>query len=70
MSSRNALPGFTRRRRWEVQSQLDVQPLVALETHVLLAALPVRAFSPRFRLGLTVDSTFRRRSASLALPTT
>ena len=64
------LPGFTRRRRWKVQSQLDVQPLVALEIHVLLATPLVRAFSHRSRLGLSVDSTFRRRSASLALPTT
>src|SRR4029077_15561488 len=63
------LPGFTRRRRGEVQSQLDVQPLVALEIHVLLATPLVRAFSPRSRLGLSVDSTFRRRSDSLALPT-
>jgi hypothetical protein len=30
----------------------------------------VRAFGPRFRLGLSVGSTFRFRSASLALPTT
>src|SRR5713226_1479095 len=59
------LPGFTRRRRWEVQSQLDVQPLVALEIHVLLASPLVQAFSHRFRFGLSVDSTFRRRSASL-----
>src|SRR6266403_3117297 len=63
------LPGFTRRRRWKVQSQLDVQPLVALEIHVLLATPLVRAFSHRSRFGLSVDSTFRRRSASLALPT-
>ena len=47
------LPGFTRRRRREVQSQLDIQPLVALEVHVLLATSLVRAFSPRFRLGLS-----------------
>src|SRR6266853_4516173 len=52
------LPGFTRRRRWKVQSQLDVQPLVALEIHVLLATLLVQAFSHRSRLGLSVDSTF------------
>jgi hypothetical protein len=64
------LPGFTRRRRREVQSQLDIQPLVALEVHVLLATSLVRAFSPRFRLGLSVCSTFRSRSASLTLPTT
>ena len=38
--------------------------------HVLLASPLVRAFSHRFRFGLSVDSTFRRRSASLALPTT
>src|SRR5258705_553966 len=64
------LPGFTRRRRREVQSQLDIQPLVALEIHVLFASPLVRAFNHRFRFGLSVDSTFRRRSASLALPTT
>src|SRR5271169_169336 len=58
-------------KRLNVQSQLDVQPLVALEIHVLLAAPLVRAFSPRSRRGLSVDSTFRRRSASLApLPPT
>jgi hypothetical protein len=51
-------------------SQLDIQPLVALEIHVLLASPLVRAFSHRSRFGLSVDSTFRRRSASLALPTT
>src|SRR3977135_2713057 len=53
------LPGFTRRRRGEVQSQLDVQPLVALEIHVLLASPLVRAFSDRSRFGLSVDSAFR-----------
>src|SRR4029077_9049828 len=64
------LPGFTRRCRCEVQPQLDIQPLVALAIHVLLASPLVRAFRHRFRFGLSVDSTFRRRSASLALPTT
>jgi len=63
------LPGFTRRRRWGVQSQLDVQPCVALEMHVLLTSPLVRAFSHRSRLRLSVGSTFRRWSASLALPT-
>src|ERR1700687_1893907 len=53
------LPGFTRRRRWEVQAQLDVQPLVALEVHVLLASPLVQAFSHRFRFGLSVVSAFR-----------
>src|SRR5712672_2271943 len=53
------LPGFTRRCRREVQSQLDVQPLVALEIHVLLASPLVWAFSHRSRLGLSVDSAFR-----------
>src|SRR5450631_2523195 len=59
MSSRPACRAFTRRRRWEVQSQLDVQPLVTLEIHVLLASLLVRAFSHRSRLGLSVISAFR-----------
>src|SRR6267378_202044 len=42
-----------------VQSQLDVQPLVAFEAHVLLASPLVRAFSHRSRLDLSVDSAFR-----------
>jgi hypothetical protein len=62
--------GFTRWRRREVQLPLDVLPHVAPEIHVLLTTPLVRAFSHRFRLGLSVDSTFRLRSASLALPTT
>src|ERR1700737_906121 len=53
------LPGFTRRRRLKVQPPLDVQPLVALEIHVLLASPLVRAFSHRFRLGLSVGPAFR-----------
>src|SRR5467141_384134 len=53
------LPGFNRRRRCEVKTQLDVQPLVAFEIHVLLASPLVRAFSHRSRLGLSVDSAFR-----------
>ena len=44
--------------------------LSLFEIHVLLASPLVRAFSHRSRLGLSVDSTFRHRSASLALPTT
>src|SRR6202035_5770447 len=40
-------------------SQLEIQPIVAFEIHVLLAAPPVRAFSHRSRLGLSVASTFR-----------
>src|SRR5208282_3525881 len=42
----------------------------APETHVLLASPLVRAFNRRSRLGLSVASAFRHRSASLALPTT
>src|SRR5208283_3266328 len=49
---------------------LDVLPPVALEVHVLLTSPLVRAFGHRSRLGLSVDSTFRLRSASLASPTT
>jgi hypothetical protein len=41
------------------KSQLDVQPLVALEVHVLLASPFVQAFSHRFRFGLSVVSAFR-----------
>jgi hypothetical protein len=33
-------------------------PLVAFEIHVVLATLLVRAFSYRFRLGLSVVSSF------------
>jgi hypothetical protein len=43
------LPGFTRRRRREIQSQLDIQPLVAFEVHALLASPLVWAFGHRFR---------------------
>src|SRR6266567_3824701 len=66
----SSLTGFTRLLGREVQFLLDVLPLVALEIHVLLAAPLVRAFNHRSRLGLSVDSAFRLRSASLALPTT
>ena len=66
----SVLAGFTRRLRWKVQFLLDVLPLVVPEVHVLLASPLVRAFDPRFRLGLSVGSTFRYWSASLALPTT
>src|ERR1051325_11431005 len=61
--------GFTRWQRRKVQYELDILPLVALEIHVLLASPLVRAFGHRFRLGLSVDSTFRLWSASRALPT-
>ena len=53
------LTGFTRRLRGKVQFLLDVLPLVVPEVHVLLASPLVRAFDPRSRLGLSVDSTFR-----------
>jgi hypothetical protein len=61
--------GFTRWQGREVQCSLSVRPPVVSEVHVLLAAPLVRAFSHRSRLGLSVDSLFRLRSASLALPT-
>ena len=61
--------GFTRWRRREVQFSLNVLLHIASETHVLLASPLVRAFNHRSRLGLSVDSAFRHRSASLALPT-
>jgi hypothetical protein len=61
--------GFTRSREREVQFKLDMLPLVVLEIHVVLATPLVRAFSYRSRLGLSVNSIFRLRSASLALPT-
>src|SRR3954452_13829625 len=51
--------GFTRSRDREVQFELDMLPLVALEIHVVLATLLVRAFSYRFRLDLSVVSVFR-----------
>jgi hypothetical protein len=58
--------GFTRWRRREVQFSLNVLLHIASETHVLLASPLVRAFNHRSRLGLSVDSAFRHRSASLA----
>jgi hypothetical protein len=61
--------GFTRSRERKVQFKLDMLPLVAVEIHVVLATPLVRAFSYRSRLGLSVNSTFRLWSASLALPT-
>ena len=61
--------GFTRSHGREVQFSLDIPLPVALEIHVVLATPLVRAFSYRFRLGLSVDSAFRHWSASLALPT-
>src|SRR5258708_32262004 len=66
----SGLTGFTRLLGWEVQFLLDVLPLGALEIHVLLASPLVRAFNHRSRLGLSVGSTFRHCSASLASPTT
>src|SRR5271156_1608758 len=62
--------GFTRLLGREVQFLLDVLPLVALEIHVLLASPLVQVFNHRSRLGLSVDSTFRHWSASLASPAT
>ena len=44
-------------------------PPVVLETHGLLTAPLVRAFSHRSRLGLSIAPPFGIRSASLALPT-
>ena len=66
----SGLTGFTRGLGWKVQFLLDVLPLVALEIHVLLASPLVRVFNHRSRFGLSVDSTFRYWSASLASPTT
>ena len=63
------LPGFTRGRGREVQFELDLLPPVVLETHGLLTAPLVRAFSHRSRLGLSIAPPFGIRSASLALPT-
>src|SRR6266436_5628208 len=60
---------FIRWRGREVQFSLDVLLPVAPEIHFLLAAPLVRAFNHRSRRGLSVGSTFRLRSASLALPT-
>src|SRR5512139_2805894 len=61
--------GFTHWPGRKVQFPLDVLSLVVPEIHVLFASPIVRAFSHRFRFGLSVDSSFRLRSASLALPT-
>ena len=58
--------GFTCWRGREVQFSLDTLLPVAPEIHFLLAAPLVRAFNHRSRLGLSVDSAFRLRSASLA----
>jgi hypothetical protein len=52
-------PGFTRPRTREVQCSLEILPRIIPEIHVPLALLLVRAFDPRFRFGLSVDSTFR-----------
>ena len=40
-----------------------------LPLHLLPCGSTVPAFTQRFRFGLSVDSAFRRWSASLALPT-
>src|SRR3989441_11248449 len=56
----SGLTGFTLPLRWKVQFLLDVLPLVAPEIHVLLTSPLVRVFDHRSRLGLSVDSTFRR----------
>jgi hypothetical protein len=55
----SSFPGFTRRLGWEVQFPLDVLPHIVPEVHVLLTTPLVRAFDHRYRLGLSVDSTFR-----------
>jgi hypothetical protein len=62
--------GITRWRGREVQSGLSMLLHFAPETHVLLASPLVRAFNHRSRLGLSVDSAFRHRSALLTFPTT
>jgi len=46
--------GFTRWRDRKVQFDLNVLLHFAPEIHVLLASPLVRAFNPRFRLGLSV----------------
>src|ERR1035441_7502579 len=56
----SGLTGFTLPPRWKVHFLLDVLPLVAPEIHVLLTSPLVRVFDHRSRLGLSVDSTFRR----------
>ncbi|MGF6313358.1 hypothetical protein ABIB82_007496 [Bradyrhizobium sp. i1.8.4] len=61
--------GFTPVLRFQGQHLLVVLPLSIHEIPVLLALSIVRAFSHRFRLRLSVFSTFRPWSASIALPT-
>src|SRR5271154_6280009 len=65
VSSLPASRGFTRRRGREVQFFLNILLHVAPEIHVLIDSPLVRAFNHRSRLGLSVDSAFRHRSASL-----
>jgi hypothetical protein len=60
---------FTPPGNREGQLFLVFRPLFTHEIRALLTTPIVRAFNPRSRLGLSVDSTFRLRSASLALPT-
>ena len=60
------LLGFTPGRGRKVQFKLDILPPVVLETHGLLTAPLVRAFSHRSRLGLSIAPPFGIRSASLA----
>ena len=55
----SGLTGFTRGPSREVQFLLDVLPLVVPDMHLLLASPLVRAFDPRSRLGLSVNSAFR-----------
>src|ERR1035437_202024 len=61
---------FTPPGKREGQLFLVFRPLFTHEIRALLTSPIVRAFRHRSRLGLSVDSTFRLRSASLALPTT
>jgi hypothetical protein len=60
---------FTPPGKPEGQSFLVFLPLFTHEIRALLTAPLVQAFDHRSRIGLSVDSTFRLRSASLALPT-
>jgi hypothetical protein len=61
---------FTPPGEREGQLFLVFRPLFTHEIRALLTSPIVRAFRHRSRLGLSVDSPFRLRSASLALPTT
>ena len=72
MSSTFRLPGFTASAaRREVQVSTWIFSRLSLSR--FMSYLPLLSFGPsvhRFRLGLSVCSTFRSRSASLTLPTT